>query len=170
MVAIMPRIVTTILSIALLASSAATSRPQSPPAQTLATPAKTHAPNFSALREEWANNLHAKHLEAAVALYAPDAAFLQPDGTRIEGLPAIRTLFKNIMATFDSTIQFSSHAVEHSTDLAFDSGTYTETLTNKTTGATIHTSGSYLTIYRRSPDNHWLIIQQAWPNAPISAN
>jgi uncharacterized protein (TIGR02246 family) len=170
MVAIMQHIRATLLSLILLTVSTATALPQSLPPQSTAIPVNFHPPHFSALREEWADNLHNRNLEAAIALYAPDAAFLQPDGTRVEGRPAIRNLYQTVMATFDSTIQFNSHTVEYSKDLAFDSGTYNETLTNRKTGTTIHTSASYLTIYRRSPEDKWLIIQQAWPNAPTIPN
>jgi hypothetical protein len=61
---------------------------------------------FERLRTEWAQDLHEKRIEACAALYAPDAVFVQPDGSRVEGAAAIRELFKTITSTFDSDLAF----------------------------------------------------------------
>ena len=81
--------------------------------------------------------------------YAPDAAFLQPSGDRITGATALRNLFQNIMATFDSNLTLRSLKLETSGDLAYDSGEFVETLTNIATGAKISSKGSYIIIYKR---------------------
>src|ERR1700683_4496916 len=64
----------------------------SPQASTLETLAKP--------REAWVQELRPKQLEPILKFYAPDAAFLQPDGERIVGSAALRTLFQTIMASF----------------------------------------------------------------------
>jgi ketosteroid isomerase-like protein len=117
---------------------------------------------FGKLRREWVQDLHEKRPEASTALYGPDGVFIQPDGTRVKGSAAIRSLYEKITSTFDSTLNFSSERVQISGDLAYDSGTYTETLVTRARQKSALIKGSYLTIYRRSKDGHRKIIEQMW--------
>lgn len=120
---------------------------------------------FEALRTEWAQDLRQKRIEASVALYAADATFIQPDGSRVEGSDAIRQMLKTITSTFDSDLAFSSRRVEISGDLAYDSGTYTEKLVARATGKPMHSQGSYLTVYRKQSGGGWKIVEQVWTGA-----
>jgi ketosteroid isomerase-like protein len=123
---------------------------------------------FEKLRQEWARDLREKRLEASTALYAQDAVFIQPDGARVKGSPAIRRLYEKVTSTFDSSLNFSSERVEISRDLAYDSGTYTETLVLRATHKSILNKGSYPTIYRKGKDGNWKIVEQMWAGPLIS--
>jgi ketosteroid isomerase-like protein len=127
------------------------------------------ADQFEKLRQEWARDLHEKRLEASNALYAPDAVFIQPDGARVKGSAAIRRLYEKVTSTFDSSLNFSSERVEISGDLAYDSGTYTETLVMRASHKSILSKGSYLTIYRRSKGRNWKIVEQMWAGPLVSS-
>jgi ketosteroid isomerase-like protein len=118
------------------------------------------------IREAWSQDLHAKQLEAILKFYTPDAVFLQPTGERITGAAALRTLFQNIMAGFDSNLNLHSQNLETSGDLAFDSGDFQESLTAIATGAKITSKGSYIVIFKRQPDGSWQIIQQVFTGTP----
>jgi ketosteroid isomerase-like protein len=134
-----------------------------------AAPPTTSAPDVAAiatLRTQWMDAFRDKHLEESVALYAPNAAILEPRGTRIEGQQSLHDLLQTVMAATDSTVQLNSLAVESNGDLAFDSGAYTATTLIHSTTTPIHIAGSYLTVYRRTPAGHWLILQQAWTLTP----
>lgn len=120
------------------------------------------AATVSKIRETWVQDLRAKRIDDILSLYASDAVFLQPSGERVAGAPALRTLFKTVMATFDSDLTLHSQNVEASGNLAFESGDFRETLTTIATGAKITTTGSYLIIYKRQQDGRWLIIQQVF--------
>jgi ketosteroid isomerase-like protein len=122
---------------------------------------------FTRLHDEWAHNLHEKRVDALVPDYAADGEFIQPDGQRVKGTVALKQLFEMITKTFDSDLKFTTVRVEVSDELAYDSGTYRETLITRATGKRQESSGSYLTIYRRSKDGGWLIAQQVWTGAPI---
>jgi ketosteroid isomerase-like protein len=124
---------------------------------------------FEKLRQEWARDLHEKRVEASTAFYAADAVFIQPDGARVKGSAAIRSLYEKVTSTFDSSLNFSSDRVELSGDLAYDSGTYTETLVTRATHKSILSKGSYLTIYRRGKDGKWKIVEQMWAGPLISS-
>jgi ketosteroid isomerase-like protein len=118
------------------------------------------------IRQAWVEDLRSKKLEPILKFYAPDAVFLQPSGQRTTGSAALRTLFQNIMATFDSDLTLHSQNLETSGDLAYDSGDFEETLTTITTGAKITSKGSYIIIYRHQPSGDWLIVQHAWTGSP----
>ena len=121
---------------------------------------------FLRLRGEWARNLREKRVDASVAEYAADAEFLQPDGQRVKGTDALRQLFQTVTKTFDSDLTFTSLRVETAGDLTYDSGTWRETLVTRASGKREEMRGSYLTIYRRSKDNAWLIVEQVWTGGP----
>ena len=122
--------------------------------------------NLAKIREEWVQELHTKQLEPILKFYAPEAAFLQPNGERITGPAALRSLFQNIMATFTSDLILHSRNLEASGDLAYDSGDFEESLTNVATGAKISSKGSYVVIYKRQPDGSWKIVQHVWTGTP----
>jgi ketosteroid isomerase-like protein len=133
------------------------------------TPAAQPDP-FAALRDQWAKDLHAKHIDDSLAQYASDADFISDTG-RTHGTAAIRQLFTTITATFDSDLTFTSQRVEISSELAYDSGTYKETLLNRATGKSQNMAGDYLTIYRRTKAANgnavWLIAEQFWTGGEV---
>jgi ketosteroid isomerase-like protein len=135
-------------------------------------PTATAAPQASTIvtlariREAWVQDLRNKQLEPILKFYALDAVFLQPTGERITGSAALRTLFQNIMATFNSDLTLNSQNFETSGDLAYDSGEFEETLTVIATGARITAKGSYIIIFKRQPDRSWQIVQHVWTGTP----
>jgi ketosteroid isomerase-like protein len=119
------------------------------------------ADDIARLREHWVKELHDKQLDEIVSHYAPDAAFLSPAG-RFTGPAAIRGLFKNVMDTVTSELTMHSLVTESSGDLAYDSGSYSETLVPVKGGPNQQFQGDYLTVFRRQKDGKWLIVQHVW--------
>jgi ketosteroid isomerase-like protein len=119
------------------------------------------ADDIALLRERWVKELHDKQLDEIISHYAPDAAFLSPGG-RFTGPAAIRGLFKNVMDTVTSELTTHSLVTESSGDLAYDSGSYSETLVPVKGGPNQQFQGDYLTVFRRQKDGKWLIIQHVW--------
>jgi len=134
------------------------------------TPPAAQPDPFAALRDQWVKDLHAKHIDDSLAQYASDADFISDNG-RTHGLPALRQLFTTITTTFDSDLTFTSQRVEISSELAYDSGTYKETLLNRATGKTQNMAGDYLTVYRRTKAANgnavWLIAEQVWTGGEV---
>jgi ketosteroid isomerase-like protein len=159
-----------LLLMALQSPGGATIPPGSAGAQTTDTQAADHDP-FAALRVQWAKDLHDKHVEDSLAQYADDANFISDTG-RTHGMASLRQLFSTITQTFDSDLTFTSQRVEVSGQLAYDSGTYTETLLNRATGNTQKMAGDYVTVYRREKaangNELWLIVEQVWTGGEIS--
>ena len=131
----------------------------------------SHAP-IPQLRHAWVVNLETRNLEASLALYATDATFINPDGTHADTPVELRKLYMSVFSQFTSRIDLTSHNTGQSGDLAFDSGSYTEVLheRSKPAGQGIHHfSGDYLTLYHRDHDGQWRILQQVWTEAPAQA-
>jgi ketosteroid isomerase-like protein len=124
------------------------------------------ARTFAKLRAAWVQDLSTKQLEPILKFYAPEAVFFQPNGDRIKGSVALRNLFQMIFATFNSDLTLHSENLEVSGNLAYDSGSFDETLTNIGTGARINSKGSYVIIYKRQPNGSWLIVQHVWTGTP----
>jgi ketosteroid isomerase-like protein len=127
---------------------------------------------FAALRDQWARDLKGKFIDDSLAQYAADADFVSDDG-RTHGPAALRQLFVTVTKAFDSDLTFQSDRVEISGDLAYDSGSYKETLTNRATGKAQPISGDYLTVYRRTKAANgnavWLIVEQVWTQGKTAA-
>jgi ketosteroid isomerase-like protein len=120
-------------------------------------------------RDKWLAAFKSKNIDQAISFYASDAAFLQPTGDRIEGIEAIRELYKKVASTFDSDLLIRSRNLEVSADLAFDSGEYEEILTDRATAQKQHFRGQYVMVFRLSSDGHWKIIQHVWTVVPNPA-
>ena len=118
------------------------------------------------IREAWVQDLRTKQLEPILDFYSSDAAFLLPNGERITGDAALRGLFQNIMAAFDSDLTLHSKNLETSGDLAYDSGDFEETLTNRANGSKIASKGSYIIIFKRQANGSWKIVQHVWTGIP----
>ena len=118
------------------------------------------------VRDNWLAAFKSKDVSTAISYYASDAAFLQPTGERIEGIEAIRELYRKVASTFDSDLVIRSRNLEVSGDLGFDSGEYEEVLTNRATAQKQHFRGQYIMVFRLGGDGHWRIIQHVWTAAP----
>jgi ketosteroid isomerase-like protein len=117
---------------------------------------------YAGLRQEWAQDLHDKKLDAAVALYAADGTFINPDGSRAQGPVEIRRLFEWATGSFDAELVFHPVRVQQAGDYAFDSGTYTENTVERANGKKHTETGSYLMVYQRQKDGTWKILEQMW--------
>ena len=94
-------------------------------------------------------------LEAAVALYEPDAAFVV-DGNVVTGTDAIREVMTGFIA-MKPTIKFDGIAVYQSGDIALTVASYNMTGTGPD-GSPINASGKSAEVVRRQPDGTWRFI------------
>lgn len=117
------------------------------------------------VRDQWAQLLNAKQLGPLMALYAPDAVFLQPSGERINGAPSIRALTQKIWNTLTPNISMHGVTTKVSCDMAYDEGDFRETLTSVSGGAKQQTQGQYLMVFKRDTHGRWLIVEQVWTGA-----
>jgi len=103
-----------------------------------------------------------------MALYDANAVFYSPGEPPTAGLPAIRALFKTVMASYDSDINMQNTRIAISGELAYDSGEYQEVLTNRQTNAKLSIKGNYLAVLHRTAAGQWQIVQHMWTMRPAS--
>ena len=125
-----------------------------------------YAPEVARLRDDWLQNFRQKNVEAAVAMYAENAAFLPPDGQVVAGRAAIHDLYRTVAATYDSDLTLHSRRIETSGNLAYDTGDFSETLTTISNGAAQKLSGQYIMEFRRDTLGHWKIVEHVWTQVP----
>ena len=130
-------------------------------ALTMSGPAQA-APTPSDLSSIWAADWSAKNLDAVMKLYAPNPVFLPTVGASWDGLSAIRKNCAGLQAKFNPHIVVHSIWTEASGLLAYDSGTYEETLVPAAGGKTIHARGDYIFIYQRRANGPWKILEQTF--------
>jgi uncharacterized protein (TIGR02246 family) len=118
--------------------------------------------------QEWARLWQARDLEAVLALYTDDAVFINADGSRVTGKPALRRFFATVLAQYKAQPQTQSVESRASGDLGYDWGDYSEVVVPiAKPDAAIRTQGTYLVILRKV-GGHWLIASQMWTgNVPV---
>jgi len=118
--------------------------------------------------QDWAKLWQARDLESVLALYTDDAVFMNADGSRITGKPALRKFFATVLAQYKAHPQL--HSVENgsSGNLGYDWGDYSEIVVPIAKAEeAIETHGTYLVTLRRV-SGHWLIASQMWTgNVPV---
>jgi uncharacterized protein (TIGR02246 family) len=111
----------------------------------------------------WGSDWSAKKLDHILTLYAPDAIFFTTDGARFAGVPAIRDFFQKTLAANDANVHMHRVATEQSGNLAYESGSYTETIVSG--GHATDYQGHYLFVLRNQ-NGRWLIAEQMWTGSP----
>jgi ketosteroid isomerase-like protein len=109
-------------------------------------------------------DLHDKNIDDVLTLYTPDAIFIGPDAHRYSG-PALRKLYEQVTAAFDSDLHLKRLGLTRSNSIAVEHGTYTETLRNRATGNVKHIHGTYRFKAQEQSDGRWLFMRMAWTQA-----
>ena len=91
-----------------------------------------------------------------VNAFAPDAVIIAPSSPDIVGFDAIRTMYTDLMKQASMTVHFSTEEIRVAGDLAFERGTYTLRITDKTSGKVLQdVKNKHLHIFKRQPDGSW---------------
>lgn len=114
------------------------------------------------LARQWAADWSGKNLDAVMALYAPEPVFLPTVGPRWEGASAIRWNAAGLLARYNPNIVLISRQSRASGNLAFDSGSYDETILPVKGGTPVRAKGNYLFVFQRQADGAWKILQQTF--------
>jgi ketosteroid isomerase-like protein len=124
--------------------------------------APVHVTPVMDVSQQWAGYWNAKNLKAVMTLYAPEPVFHPALGGTWDGATAIRKSFAGLLKNFDPNITLHSVRSEASGTLAYDSGTYDETIARVKGGAAIKASGSYLFLFQKQKHGGWKILEQTW--------
>jgi len=122
----------------------------------------TSTDDVTAVRSAWIRAFNARQLDPAIATFALDAVVLPITGGRIVSAAAIRNLYERIWDRLTPHIELTSHVIERSGALAYDSGEYVETVVSGVHAVTI--AGGYVFVYRLEPSG-WRIAEQVFTEA-----
>ena len=100
----------------------------------------------------------AKDVEAAVALFSPDAVFMPPNAPSLRGKDAIRAFFTKRFAE-NVTLRLEPQNVGGGGPIAFQSGTYTLTIEREK--GPVRDRGKYLFVSKLL-NGKWLFEQTMW--------
>jgi uncharacterized protein (TIGR02246 family) len=91
-----------------------------------------------------------------VDVFAKDAVIVAPSVPDIVGYDAIRALYDGMMKQNSMTVHFSTEEVTVAGDLAYERGTYTLRIADKTSGAVLQdVKNKHLHILKRQSDGTW---------------
>jgi len=100
-------------------------------------------------------------VEAILRAYAPDAVLLPPNSPAIQGIPAIRQLWKSLLVAGyrNATLQFDQ--IQHWGDVALVMGRYTVEISS-IPGTLAVDRGSYVGHWRRMADGQFRVTLSLW--------
>jgi ketosteroid isomerase-like protein len=127
----------------------------------------TDCDGVTSVERRFVDDLKTKKMDDVLSLYTPGAVFIQPDGTEVIGLDALRRLYLTIFATYDSDLSLEDseiRPVSSGSSLCVHSGHYDENLRTRKDGTTAHIHGMYSFTYKRTKDGRWLITRMRWVN------
>jgi uncharacterized protein (TIGR02246 family) len=103
-----------------------------------------------------------------VDVFAKDAVIIAPSAPDIVGFDAIRTMYSDLMKQASLTVHFSTQEVAVAGDFAYERGTYTLKISDRTNGHVLqNVTNKHLHILKRQPDGTWrtwrLMVNSAEP-------
>ena len=125
--------------------------------------ASNHDADVKAIQDgeaQWVQDFASRDVNKIVAHYADDAILMMPGAPAATNPDAIRGLFQGALNDPAFSLKFSASQthVAASGDLAATRGTYVLQMTNPATKQPMQDHGSYVTVYRKYPDNTWKAI------------
>ena len=93
---------------------------------------------------------------------APDVVVQPPNAKPISGRDASVDLMRQFFSQNELHIEYASVQTEVFGDLAFDRGSYSQTVTPKGGGAPVAGKGNYWWFYAREPDGNWQQTRVIW--------
>ena len=140
-----------------------------PPPPEPAPPPDTRAADEAAIRaaaKEWEAAGQAKDASKFASFYAEQATVMMEDAPDVSGSPAqIQEVMGGMMKDPNFALSFAPTqvTVARSGDLAYDTGTYTLTLTGPDKKPALE-SGHYVTVWQKNAEGVWKVVI----DAPIS--
>jgi len=125
--------------------------------------------------QQWIQDMQTKNLEDVLALYTPDAVFVDPEGHQFATPDALRKLYTQVFATYDSDLTRGKGTIaiqgnpEVAGAVAVESAEFTENLRTRATNTTAHLCGDYRFTYVLQQNGHWLISRMEWTSKACPA-
>lgn len=98
----------------------------------------------------------ASDLAAAADIFTDDAVVSAQGAPDAVGKAAIRDVYANAMAQVKLGARFNTEEIRSFGELAYERGTYTLTIADKTTGQVLSTAvNRHIHVFKRQPDGGW---------------
>jgi ketosteroid isomerase-like protein len=146
---------------------------QQPSAVSPAENSSNVSPTERMLREldaQWSKAAASKDLERTIAFYSDDAIVLPPNAASAATNEAIRSVWKDLLATPGLVISWEPNRVQlaKSGEMAWVNGTYGLTM-NDPSGKPINDRGKYLEVWEKQADGNWKCRADMWnSDLPVS--
>lgn len=147
-------------------------------AQPTQAPAPTPPPDTRAADEaaihaavkEWSASARAKDVDKFTAVYAEDAVVMMEDAPDVRGKAAIREAMTGMMQdpNFALSFEASKVVVARSGDLAYETGTYTMTMSDAKKKPAPD-GGQYVVVWQKQADGAWKVVIDAPVSDPPEA-
>jgi len=125
--------------------------------------------------QQWIQDMQTKNLDDVLALYTPDAVFVDPEGHQFATPDARRKLYMQVFSTYDSDLTRGKGTIaiqgnpEVAGSIAVESAEFTENLRTRATNTTTHLCGDYRFTYILQQNGHWLISRMEWTSKACPA-
>ncbi|HEY0963804.1 MAG TPA: DUF4440 domain-containing protein [Pseudomonadales bacterium] len=95
-------------------------------------------------------------IDGAMQAFTDDAIIFAENGADIAGFDAIRATYAGMLDAFDVDLNFDTAEIEILGDTAYERGTFSIRLTDKTSGeVTSDTTSRHIHIFKRQDDGSW---------------
>lgn len=112
--------------------------------------------NIEALLERIETVFANGDIESAMQAFTNDAIIFAENGADIVGADAIRATYAGMMAAFEIELSFDTSEIEILGDTAYERGTFSIRLTDKTSGQVASdTTSRHMHILKRQRDGSW---------------
>lgn len=162
----LPQLATVVLlPIAIAACQNTGSQQANAPADTMggamaaAVPANPAA--IDSLREAYTRAAEAGDVDAMVGFFTDDAVLLGADGKVYNGANELRSYMSDTTMVASNIQVHNENGPNFSGDVAWESGTFSQSLTPKKGGKAMTVKGNYLVVLRRQSDGSWKIVAEA---------
>ena len=123
-----------------------------------------------AIAENRERTMHAENVGNAEFFHSAcveDVVVMPPGMPACVGRDAAVEFMRAFLGQFDLTINYVSEEIRVAGDLAYDRGTYSQTLVPRAGGKAMSEKGNFLWIYGRGSDGTWRMSRVIWnPNEP----
>ena len=93
---------------------------------------------------------------------ADDIVVMPPNLPAVVGRAATVEFMRDFLGAFDLQISYTSEEVQVHGDIAFDRGTYAQTMTPRDGGESTPEKGKYLWVHSRDSDGEWKFMRVIW--------
>ena len=126
--------------------------------------------------QRFVNDMRHKNIEDALSLYSPDAVFVDTAGHTFTTPKALRKLYRQVFATYDSDLKLELERVDVTGDITLPQaaitqrGSFDENLRTRSTKITQRLCGHYTFTWMLQDSGRWLIQRMEWLSTTCPTN